>query len=475
VLASILVAAPAGAQVPSPDSAGRWVDSVMSPFTSSRSPGCAVGVTRAGSLVFAKGYGVADLQRATPITPDTRFYIASVSKQFTAMSVVLLALDGKLSLDDSIRKWVPEVPSFGTVITLRQLLTHTSGLRDYFTLLAVSGWPSDGTLTENQFLTLVSRQKSLNFAPGDEFLYSNTGYALLSIVVRRASGQSLRTFAAERIFKPLGMTHTEFRDDHTALIPERALGYQPTGSTYRISQPEMDVVGDGGVYSTVEDLAKWDANFRSGLVGGQRAIEMLEAPGTLNDGQIIPYAFAMAIGEFHGIKTYSHSGAYGGYRSTLLRFPQRDLSVITLCNTSSASSLLAQQVGSIMLGLAARKLSATTLDLSSSEWSAGSSQAPADSSASRRRNDQLAQLLGAYYSDELDLAVTLSPRDGYLVLRRPHSDEIHFVALTSDLYTNSDKMLLRVTRDDRGAISGFTLTISRVRDLEFTRRRPTTG
>jgi len=475
VLASILVAAPAGAQVPSPDSAGRWVDSVMSPFTSSRSPGCAVGVTRAGSLVFAKGYGVADLQRATPITPDTRFYIASVSKQFTAMSVVLLALDGKLSLDDSIRKWVPEVPSFGTVITLRQLLTHTSGLRDYFTLLAVSGWPSDGTLTENQFLTLVSRQKSLNFAPGDEFLYSNTGYALLSIVVRRASGQSLRTFAAERIFKPLGMTHTEFRDDHTALIPERALGYQPTGSTYRISQPEMDVVGDGGVYSTVEDLAKWDANFRSGLVGGQRAIEMLEAPGTLNDGQIIPYAFAMAIGEFHGIKTYSHSGAYGGYRSTLLRFPQRDLSVITLCNTSSASSLLAQQVGSIMLGLAARKLSATTLDLSSSEWSAGSSQAPADSSASRRRNDQLAQLSGAYYSDELDLAVTLSPRDGYLVLRRPHSDEIHFVALTSDLYTNSDKMLLRVTRDDRGAISGFTLTISRVRDLEFTRRRPTTG
>jgi len=475
VLASILVAAPAGAQVPSPDSAGRWVDSVMSPFTSSRSPGCAVGVTRAGSLVFAKGYGVADLQRATPITPDTRFYIASVSKQFTAMSVVLLALDGKLSLDDSIRKWVPEVPSFGTVITLRQMLTHTSGLRDSFTLLAVSGWPSDGTLTENQFLTLVGRQKSLNFAPGDEFLYSNTGYALLSIVVRRASGQSLRTFAAERIFKPLGMTHTEFRDDHTALIPERALGYQPTGSTYRISQPEMDVVGDGGVYSTVEDLAKWDANFRSGLVGGQRAIEMLEAPGTLNDGQIIPYAFAMAIGEFHGIKTYSHSGAYGGYRSTLLRFPQRDLSVITLCNTSSASSLLAQQVGSIMLGLAARKLSATTLDLSSSEWSAGSSQAPADSSASRRRNDQLAQLSGAYYSDELDLAVTLSPRDGYLVLRRPHSDEIHFVALTSDLYTNSDKMLLRVTRDDRGAISGFTLTISRVRDLEFTRRRPTTG
>jgi CubicO group peptidase (beta-lactamase class C family) len=475
VLTLLLVAAPVRAQAPSsPDSAARWVDSVLSPFASAQSPGCAVGVTRAGSLVFAKGYGMADLEHDTPITPDTRFYIASISKQFTAMSIVLLALDGKLSLDDSIRKWVPEVPSFGTVITLRQLLTHTSGLRDYYTLLAVSGWPSDGQLTERQFLSLVGRQKSLNFAPGDEFLYSNTGYALLSIVVRRASGQSLRNFAAERIFKPLGMTHTEFRDDHRALIPQRALGYQPTGSTYRISQPETDVVGDGGVYSTVEDLGKWGANFDTGRVGGQRAIAMLQAPGTLNDGQTIPYALAMTIGDFHGLKTYAHSGAYGGYRSTLLRFPEPDVSVITLCNTSSASSMLAEQVGSIMLGLAAQQASATTLDLSSDPWTAGSSHAPADSSASRRRNDQLAQLSGSYYSDELDLSVTLSPRDGYLVLQRPHSEEIHFISLTSDLYTNSDKMLLRVVRDDRGAISGFTLTISRVRDLEFT-RRDTTG
>jgi CubicO group peptidase (beta-lactamase class C family) len=475
VLTLLLVAAPVRAQAPSsPDSAARWVDSVLSPFASAQSPGCAVGVTRAGSLVFAKGYGMADLEHDTPITPDTRFYISSISKQFTAMSIVLLALDGKLSLDDSIRKWVPEVPSFGTVITLRQLLTHTSGLRDYYTLLAVSGWPSDGQLTERQFLSLVGRQKSLNFAPGDEFLYSNTGYALLSIVVRRASGQSLRNFAAERIFKPLGMTHTEFRDDHRALIPQRALGYQPTGSTYRISQPETDVVGDGGVYSTVEDLGKWGANFDTGRVGGQRAIAMLQAPGTLNDGQTIPYALAMTIGDFHGLKTYAHSGAYGGYRSTLLRFPEPDVSVITLCNTSSASSMLAEQVGSIMLGLAAQQASATTLDLSSDPWTAGSSHAPADSSASRRRNDQLAQLSGSYYSDELDLSVTLSPRDGYLVLQRPHSEEIHFISLTSDLYTNSDKMLLRVVRDDRGAISGFTLTISRVRDLEFT-RRDTTG
>lgn len=470
VLAAIVLAAPATAQLAPSDSAVRWVDSVLAPFASRQAPGCAVGVTRSGSLVFAKGYGMADLEHDRPITPDTRFYIASVSKQFTAMSIVLLARDGKLSLDDPIQKWVPEVPSFGVTITLRHLLNHTSGLRDYFTLLAVSGWPSDGQLTEKQFLDLVARQKSLNFLPGDEFLYSNTGYALLAIVVRRVSGQSLRDFAAERIFQPLGMSHTEYRDDHTALIPQRALGYQPSGSTYRISQPEFDVVGDGGVYSTIEDLAKWDANFESGRVGGHEAVALLEEPGRLNNGQAIPYALALTIGQFHGMKTYAHSGAYGGYRSTLLRVPEKDLSVITLCNTSSASSKIADRVASVMLGLAAQPMSATTLDLSPSRWTAGSAQAPGDSSQSRRRNDELAQLSGSYYSDELELPVTLAARDGHLVLQRPRAEELHFVMFTNDFFSNSDNMLLRILRDPHGSVTGFTLTISRVRDLEFTRR-----
>ena len=468
-LAVLIMAAPIDAQLAPSDSAVRWVDSVFAPFASMLSPGCAVGVTRNGSLVFAKGYGMADLEHATAISTDTRFYIASVSKQFTAMSIVLLARDGRLSLDDPVRKWVPEVPLIGAGITLRHLLTHTSGLRDYFTLLAVSGWPSDGQLTEPQFLDLVSRQKTLNFTPGDEFLYSNTGYVLLSIVVRRASGLSLRDFAADRIFKPLGMTQTEFRDDHTAVIPQRALGYQPNGATYRVSQPEFDVVGDGGVYSTIGDLAKWDANFKTGAVGGREAIDILQQPGRLNNGQTIPYALALTIGQLHGLTTYSHSGAYGGYRSTLLRFPAKDLSVITLCNNSRASSTLAEQVGSIVLGLAAQRSAATTLDLSPSPWTAGSAQT-ANDSTSRRRNDLLSRIAGTYYSDELELPVSLAPRDGYLVLQRARATEIHFMSVTDDLFTNSDRMLLRVVRDKHGTIIGFTLTINRVRDLEFVRR-----
>ena len=470
VLATIAFAGTAGAQKVAPDSAARWIDSIFAPYASQQSPGCAVGVTRGGSLVFSRGYGMADLEHDTPITPATRFYIASLSKQFTAMSIVLLAQDHRLSLDDSIRKWVPEVPSFGAPITLRQLLHHTSGLRDYFTLLAVAGWPSDGPLTEKGFLDLVSRQKSLNFSPGDEFLYSNTGYALLSIVVHRASGETLRDFARERIFDPLGMWSTEFRDDHTQLIPRRALGYQPSGATYKISQPEFDVVGDGGVYSTIEDLAKWDANFRSGKVGGKSAIALLQTPGHLNDGQAIPYGLALTIGQFHGLRTVEHHGAYGGYRSTLLRFPDNDLSVITLCNTAAAPSTLAEHVGAVLLGLVPQQQTATTLDLSTRSWTVGTSMTPADPTDTRRRNDQLAQLAGSYYSDELDLPVSLIARDGVLIMQRQRGGNLRFVSVGDDLFTTSDQMLLHVLRDDGDTVSGFTLTISRVRGLRFVRR-----
>ena len=467
--------APAGAQggprLAALDSANRWVDSIFAPYGSTSSPGCAVGVVRDGQLAFAKGYGMADLEHDTPITPSTRFYIASLSKQFTAMSIVLLAQEGRLSLDDWIRRWVPQVPSFGPPITLRQLLHHTSGLRDYFTLLALSGWPSDGLLTERQFLDLVSRQKNLNFTPGDEFLYSNTGYALLGLVVERASGQSLRDYAAEHIFKPLGMTHTEFRDDHTQLIPHRAIGYQPSASGYRISQPEFDVVGDGGVYSTIEDLVKWDANFESGRVGGRDGVAQLEAPGRLNNGQTIPYALALTVGELGGTSTYSHRGAYGGYRSAMLRVPSRSLSVITLCNTSGAPTTLADQVATIHLGLVTQqRMAARALDFAAGPFNVGASPGPGDSTVSRKRNDQLAQLAGDYYSPELDLGVSLVPKDGVLLLRRAHESDLRFITFTTDLFTNNDQMLLRVVRNDRGAITGFTLSINRVRDLEFARR-----
>lgn len=252
----------------------RWVDTIFAPYNRRGAPGCAVGIVQNDSLTYSRGFGEAVLLSHARNTPTTAFYIASLSKQFTAMSVLLLAQDKKLSLDDDIRRWVPEVPSLGR-ITLRQLMQHTSGLRDYYSLLGINGWRQNELLTEREFLDLVSRQRALNFAPGTEFLYSNTGYALLSIVVRRASGMSLRAFAAQRIFTPLGMTDTQFRDDHTQPVEREAIGYLPQDGGFTVSIPQLDVVGDGGVFSTVEDLARWDANFDTGVVGGPEGIKMM--------------------------------------------------------------------------------------------------------------------------------------------------------------------------------------------------------
>jgi hypothetical protein len=196
---------------------------------------------------------------------------------------------------------------------------------------------------------------------------------------------------------------------------------------------------------------------------------MLQAPGHLNDGQAIPYGFALTLGQLHGVKTVSHYGAYGGYRSTLLRFPDKDLSVITLCNTAAAPSTLAEHVGEVLLGLIPQRQNATTLDLSTRSWAVGTS-VPTDPTDTRRRSDQLAQLAGAYYSDELDLSVNLTVRDGVIVMQRQRGGDLRFVSVGDDLFTNSDQMLLHVLRDDGGAVSGFTLTISRVRGLQFVRR-----
>jgi CubicO group peptidase (beta-lactamase class C family) len=319
----------------------------------------------------------------------------------------------------------------------------------------------------------MHRQKTLNFAPGDEFLYSNTGYALLSVIVKRASGESLRDFAARRIFAPLGMTSTEFRDDHTEAIPDRAIGYEATESGAVESNPRIDVVGDAGVYSTVGDLAKWAANFRSPRVGGDAGVALMTEPGQLNNGQKIPYGLALTIGELRGMTTIAHSGAFGGYRSELVRFPEVDIGVVTLCNTSTVSATLAEQIATLMIGVIPARATATAMpfEMGTSPYATGTFIVPIDSSGgARRRNDQLVQMSGNYYSEELDLPVSLVARDGALYLRRPKAAEMRFGSFATDLFTSSDKMLLRVVRDPHGGVSGFTLTINRVRDLEFVRR-----
>ncbi|MEO7962309.1 MAG: serine hydrolase domain-containing protein, partial [Gemmatimonadaceae bacterium] len=220
------------------------IDSVFAPLDGTTRPGCSVGVGQSGVSLYERGYGMSDLQHGIPITPQSIFHVASVSKQFTAFAVGLLAQDGKLSLDDEVRKYITELPDYGKKITLRNLIYHTSGIRDQWELLGMAGWryPED-LFTQGDVLDIVSRQKELNFVPGDEYLYSNSGYSLLAMIVERVSGKTLRAFADERIFKPLGMTNTHVHDDHAMIVPGRTSAFEGSGNAWKISIPDFDTHG----------------------------------------------------------------------------------------------------------------------------------------------------------------------------------------------------------------------------------------
>jgi len=335
----LLVAIAAGA---SQQSLNPAVDAIFADLTKPGSPGCALGVYSDGKVVYAKGYGLANLEESAPITTKSVFDIASVSKQFTAASIVLLEKQGKLRLDDDIRKYIPELPDYssqgGKRISILHLLNHTSGLRDYGNLFPMAGIDDDDVTTDDDSLGIILRQKALNFTPGSEWQYSGSGYALLSLIVKRVSGKGLKEFAAENIFQPLGMTHTQQRDDHTFLIPHRVQAYSPTeNGGYRLNVSYAEETGDGMVHTTLEDLQKWDENFYSGKVGGENFAAEMEENGKLNDGRIVEYAKGLRIWTYNGLRAVGHTGGSGGYRAYYIRFPLQHFSVACLCNLENVN------------------------------------------------------------------------------------------------------------------------------------------
>ena len=342
-----------GAQLPAqlPDSVIGRVDSVFVALDKPTSPGCALGIYNAGEIAYTRGYGSANLEHGIPNTPRTVFDLGSTSKQFTAMSVALLAQEGKLSLDDDVRRWIPELTAYPKAVTIRQLVHHTSGLRDYLTLMWLRGVNFDGVTTASDALSLIVRQRETNFEPGAEYLYSNSGYFLLSEIVRRASGKTLAEFARERIFTPLGMQVTHFHDDHTMIVPHRATGYSPReGGGFAIAMSGFEQVGDGSVMTTVEELARWDRNFYEGRVGGKALLDAMHVPARLTGGRTLDYASGLVVGEYRGLRTVRHGGSWAGYRAELLRFPEQRTSIAVLCNYSrSAPGRLAQRVADVVL------------------------------------------------------------------------------------------------------------------------------
>ena len=316
-----------------------------------RFPGAALAVTRDGEIVYKRGYGMANLEYDIPITTTTIFDLASVSKQFAAFAITTLSHDGKLSLDDDIRTYLPDVPDFGDTITIRHLLHHTSGLRDWVQSLVIAGVAMEDVISFKHILKMARHQKALNFEPGTAYSYSNTGYNLLAEIVERVTGNSFREWTDANIFKPLAMTDTHFHDDHQMILKNRAYSYQAVeNGGFKHAVNNTTALGSSSLYSTVEDLAKWILNFDNTQIGEQTVIEQMHQRGVLNNGEQISYAFGLNIGEYRGLKTVGHSGSWRGFRSHLMRFPDQKFGVVILCNLDTFNPLrLAEKVADLYL------------------------------------------------------------------------------------------------------------------------------
>ena len=270
------------------------IDSLFKEWDKANSPGCVIGIIKDGKFIYQRGYGIANLDHGIQISPNTTFDIASMSKQFTATAIILLQQQGKLSLDDSVRKYIPELPSYDKIITIRQMLNHTSGLRDYENLLKLSGKEEEQVVTSQEALNIITKQKKLNFNSGEDWDYSNTGFFLSSLIIERVSGLSMKAFCEQNIFGPLGMKNTFFLDNRSDIVPFRATGYSPneTGG-FQINMSNWEQTGDGAIQTNCNDLLLWDKNFYDQKLGGLNLIKLLTSTGTLSSGESLYYTLGL--------------------------------------------------------------------------------------------------------------------------------------------------------------------------------------
>lgn len=434
------------------------VDELFRPFAAPGSPGCAVGVLEKGEIALARGYGLADLDHKLPLTPASRFYMASVSKQFTSMAALLAGHEDKLSLDEDVRKYVPELPAYASGITLRRMLDHTAGLRDYLGLWSLKGFSNESVLRAGPTLSLVARQKALDFEPGSAYNYSNTGYFLMSVVIERATGKTLAAYAREKIFTPLGMTATRFQDDHSRPVPDRAHGYRQTPDGWRTADVNFDIVGSGGLYSNIQDMLKWARNFEQPVVGAA-VLERLQTPGHLTSGAGTPGGYALGITRQQrgGVTVVSHSGGATGYSTHFLRVPEKSLAVVTLCNGTQSAARLAESAAEVYLGMALPRVVAA---------GAPKPERPPEpqpvSAADRKA------IMGHYWSGELEEMWHIL-EEGELLKVQSTGGETTLIKLSGGAY-RAGPAVLHLKRSGEARVSSFTIEMGRTKNIEFDRR-----
>ena len=339
------------AQAPAFQDTIQKIDALFSKWNTD-TPGGALTISRKGEIIYHKAFGMADLEHNLANTTETIFEAGSVSKQFTAAAILLLVQDGKLSLEDDVRKYVPEIPDYGVTIKIRHLMTHSSGLRDWGSVAGISGWERGKRVhTHAHVLEILSQQKALNFPPGDQFNYCNSGYNLMAIIVDRVSGMPFAAFCKQRIFEPLGLTHTQWRDDYRKIVQNRAIAYSKNGDDYLQNMPFEMVYGNGGLLTTTSDLIKWNHHYKEMNLGNKSFNELELTEGKSNTGVPLGYAAGLFIGKYNSYKEINHSGATAGYRAWLAYYPAQDFSVAFLSNDASANpGRIGTQVAALLLG-----------------------------------------------------------------------------------------------------------------------------
>ena len=438
------------------------VDELFAEWDGETSPGGVVGIFMDGRIIYSKGYGVANLDYDIPITPQSVLRIGSISKQFVAMCIAILAEQGKLSFDDDIRTYLPEMPDYGNQITIRHLLHHTSGIREYLALVNLIGKPEGSVFgyTTRELVELLSRQQKLNFEPGSQFSYTNSGYFLLAEIVTRVSGMKASAFAQENIFEPLSMTQTRFYDDPNAIIRNQAFGYSPKrDGGYRLDILRSDVIGDLGVITTVEDFLHWDNNFYENKLGAgtKNLITMMFTRGRTSSGEDLSYALGLEFDSYRGLKTMGHGGSAVGYVAEFLQFPEQRFSVVILSNLSSfRPGRLARQVADLYLADQLSEVQA------SDERDRTRPDAP---EPVERPTPELEAFIGDFYSEELDFVYSFMV-EGSSLQFEIRGSRMELLPLSEDQF-GWGRRELNFFRDESGIVSGFTLDAGDVQDLNF--------
>ena len=441
-------------------------------FIAPGDPGCSLGIVEQGRLTYSRSAGLANLDWGIPISTSSIFDVASVSKQFTATAIALLEIDGLLSVDDEVNKWIPEFKNYGDPITIRHLLNHTSGIRDYLSLMNLAGIDFNNVFTEFDAVELIIRQDGLNFSPGEQFLYSNSGYLLAAHIIRRITGKSLRAFLNEKVFTTLNMGKTRIWDDNQEIVAERATGYNLANGEWQIDHLlNFQMGGDGQVLTSVEELVKWDSNFYQPIVGGNPLLEKLHDRGILNSGDTIDYALGLTVDNYRGLERVMHTGSWGGFRANITRYPKEQTSFILLCNRfDGTQQLRVTDIADLVLADQFTEKNLTDMNLRSDGSPVNQPErqlAPMMSNEpARPPSTSLRNYVGEYWSPELEVSFQIGLEAGQLTLTRPNGS-VTDLSYTKDKEYTGDGLTIQFEDPDQ-----IKIDTGRVQGITFLKNEP---